>query len=38
MGFQDVCLNLKDLLNKLILQLKNNWEESLKIELGFNDL
>lgn len=38
MGFQDVCLNLKDLLKKLILLLKSNWEESLKIELGFNDL
>lgn len=38
MGFQDVRLNSKDLPNKLILQLKNNWEESLKAEPGFNDL
>lgn len=38
MGFQDVRLNSKDLPNKLILQLKNNWEESLKTEPGFNDL
>lgn len=38
MGFQDVRLNSKDLPNKLILLLKNNWEESLKAEPGFNDL
>lgn len=38
MGFQDVRLNSKDLPNKLILLLKNNWEESLKTEPGFNDL
>ena len=38
MGSRDVRLNSKDLPNRLILLLKNNWEESLKTELGFNDL